>query len=71
MANAIRYRQKIVADMMSSPVVTVSDTDTFKHVIEVLQNARVSAVPVVAAGHVLDTVCHALLRAIRSSREAT
>lgn len=44
---------KTVADVMSSPVVTVRDTDTYKHIVEVLQSSRISAVPVVAAD---DTV---------------
>lgn len=49
MAIVITDQRKTVADMMSTPVVTVRDTDSFKHVIEVLQEARISGVPVVAA----------------------
>jgi CBS-domain-containing membrane protein len=44
---------KTVADVMSSPVITIRDTDTYKHIVEVLQSSRISAVPVVAAD---DTV---------------
>lgn len=44
------HRQRTVQEIMSTPVATVQDTDTYKHIVEVLLSREISAVPVVSAG---------------------
>jgi len=42
------HRQRTVGEIMTRPVVTVLESDKFKHVVEVLQKNRISAAPVVS-----------------------
>jgi len=44
------HYQRTVQEIMSAPVATVRDTDTYKHIVEVLQSRGISAVPVVGDG---------------------
>jgi CBS domain-containing protein len=48
-----RHYQRTVQEIMSTPVATVQDTDTFKHIVEMLESHGISAVPVVSAGGAL------------------
>ena len=48
-ASPMHY-QRTVQEIMSTPVATVQDTDTYKHIVEMLQSRGISAIPVVSAG---------------------